>query len=216
MEGSETDLSQSRRDFWAVTSNKQLNFLQHVVTLMKPGARCAIVVPDNVLFEGGSGEIIRRRLLEHCTVHTLLRLPPGIFYAQGVKANVLFFDREKSRRDAPLWVYDLRTNKHFTLRQQQIQRSDFDEFVSCFRPGAQASRKPTWSEVNRDGRWRKFTQSELLARPKANLDVLWLREEESRSANQELPPPKELAASIANELRIALEHFQKATERLSQ
>ena len=126
-----------RDDFWATTSNKQLNFVQHVKTLLKPHGRCAIVVPDNVLFEGGAGETIRRKLLHECDVHTLLRLPTGLFYAQGVKANVLFFDR-KPAAETPwtkrLWIYDLRTNKHFTLKTNTLRREDLDEFVACYHP----------------------------------------------------------------------------------
>ncbi len=131
-----------RDDFWASTSNKQLNFLQHVRTLLKVEGTAAVVVPDNVLFEGGAGETIRRRLLHECNVHTLLRLPTGIFYAQGVKANVLFFDR-KPGSDTPwtkeLWIYDLRTNKHFTLKTRTLTRADLDDFFECYSTGSAAS-----------------------------------------------------------------------------
>lgn len=123
-----------RDDFWATTGNKQLNFLQHVRSLLKINGRAAIVLPDNVLFEGGAGEAIRKRLLHDCDVHTLLRLPTGIFYAQGVKANVLFFDR-KPASETPwtrtLWIYDLRTNQHFTLKTNTLTRADLDDFVRC-------------------------------------------------------------------------------------
>ena len=126
-----------RDDFWATTSNKQLNFLQHVRSLLTINGRAAIVLPDNVLFEGGAGETIRKRLLHDCDVHTLLRLPTGIFYAQGVKANVLFFDR-KPASETPwtrtLWIYDLRTNKHFTLKTNTLTRADLDDFVRCYNP----------------------------------------------------------------------------------
>jgi len=125
----------SRDDFWASTSNKQLNFLQHVFTILKQHGRAAVVVPDNVLFEGGAGETIRRELLKQADVHSLLRLPTGIFYAQGVKANVLFFDR-KPAQEKPwtqkLWIYDLRTNQHFTLKENTLKRSDLDDFVACY------------------------------------------------------------------------------------
>src|SRR5207244_6267651 len=150
------DLVVVRDDFWASTSNKQLNFLQTVKTLVRPGGRAAIVVPDNVLFEGGAGETVRRRLLHECDVHTLLRLPTRIFYAQGVKANVLFFDR-KPASETPwtrtLWVYDLRTNKHFTLKQNTLTRANLDDFVACYMPGERHKRTPTWSEENSSGRW---------------------------------------------------------------
>ena len=125
----------NRDDFWASTSNKQLNFLQHVFTILKQHGRAAIVVPDNVLFEGGAGETVRRQLLQQADVHTLLRLPTGIFYAQGVKANVLFFDRKPAAEKpwtTKLWIYDLRTNQHFTLKENPLERSDLDDFVACY------------------------------------------------------------------------------------
>jgi type I restriction enzyme M protein len=118
-----------RDDFWASTSNKQLNFVQHVRTLLKINGRAAVVVPDNVLFEGGAGETVRRKLLAECDVHTLLRLPTGVFYAQGVKANVLFFDKKPGAETAwtkQVWIYDLRTNKHFTLKTNPLGRADLE------------------------------------------------------------------------------------------
>ena len=135
------DTAYERQDFWTTTKNKQLNFLQHVKTLLKINGRCAIVVPDNVLFEGGAGETVRRNLLKQCDVHTLLRLPTGIFYAQGVKANVLFFDAKPAQEKpwtTKLWVYDLRTNMHFTQKTNPLKRSDLDEFVECYQPGEPA------------------------------------------------------------------------------
>src|SRR5207245_845319 len=168
-----------RDDFWTSTSNKQLNFVQHIKTILEIHGRAAVVVPDNVLFEGGAGETIRRKLLHECEVHTLLRLPTGIFYAQGVKANVLFFDR-KPASETPwtktLWVYDCRTNKHFTLRQNTLKRSDLDEFVACYLPGERHRRTPTWSEKIPDGRWRAYSYDELAARDKVSLDLFWLRD----------------------------------------
>src|SRR2546425_5641033 len=166
-----------RDDFWASTSNKQLNFVQHVKTLLKINGRAVVVVPDNVLFEGGAGETVRRKLLHECDVHTLLRLPTGIFYAQGVKANVLFFDR-KPGSEKPwtktVWVYDLRTNQHFTLKERPMTRADLDDFVACYRPGERHERKPTWSEKTPEGRWRAYGYEEILARDKLSLDLFWL------------------------------------------
>src|SRR5665811_647870 len=165
-----------RDDFIATTSNKQLNFLQHVKSILKVNGRAAVVVPDNVLFEGGAGETIRRDLLNTCDVHTLLRLPTGIFYAQGVKANVLFFDvRTGDERPwtKKLWIYDLRTNKHFTLKTRQLARSDLDEFVTCYNPENREDRAETWSQDNPDGRWRCYDYEQLVARDKANLDIFW-------------------------------------------
>ena len=143
-----------RDDFWTSTSNKQLNFIQHIKTILKIHGRAAVVVPDNVLFEGGAGETIRRKLLHECDVHTLLRLPTGIFYAQGVKANVLFFDR-KPASEKPwtekLWIYDLRTNRDFSLKQKPLTRADLDEFVACYHPENRHERQATWSEADPQG-----------------------------------------------------------------
>jgi type I restriction enzyme M protein len=200
-----------RDDFWASTSNKQLNFLQHVYTLLKQHGRAAIVVPDNVLFEGGAGETIRRKLLHDADVHTLLRLPTGIFYAQGVKANVLFFDR-KPAAEKPwterLWIYDLRTNKHFTLKESPLSRTDLNDFVACYHPGNRHDR--TESE-----RFRAFGHDDLIKRDKANLDIFWLKDESlEESAN--LPDPDVIAAEIVEDLEAALEQFSAIQEDLTK
>jgi type I restriction enzyme M protein len=200
----------ARPDFWTKTSNKQLNFVQHVKSLLKMHGRAAVVVPDNVLFEGGAGETVRRRLLHECDVHTLLRLPTGIFYAQGVKANVLFFDRKPGREKpwtSKVWVYDFRTNVHMTLKTKRLTRKDIDEFVECYKPGARDKRKATWSEKNPDGRWRAYTYAEIAARDKASLDLFWLRDE-SLEDSSSLPDPHVLAAEIAEDLRAALEEIE--------
>ena len=198
-----------RDDFLATTSNKQLNFLQHVKTLLKQNGRAAIVVPDNVLFEGGAGETVRRKLLHECEVHTLLRLPTGLFYAQGVKANVLFFDK-KPASETPwtkkLWIYDLRTNKHFTLKTNPLKREDLDEFVQCYNPENRHQRTPTWSDKNPDGRWRAYDYEELINRDKASLDIFWLRDE-SLEESDNLPDPDVLAQEIVEDLEAALEQF---------
>src|SRR5881397_3061606 len=160
-----------RDDFWASTSNKQLNFVQHVKTLLKINGRAAIVVPDNVLFEGGAGETVRKKLLQECDVHTLLRLPTGIFYAQGVKANVLFFDR-KPASEAPwtgqLWIYDYRTNQHFTLKQNPLRREHLDDFVAAYKAEARHER-------GESERFKRFSYEALLQRDKVSLDITWLR-----------------------------------------
>jgi type I restriction enzyme M protein len=205
------DLEVYREDFWATTKNKQLNFVQHVKTLLKINGRAAVVVPDNVLFEGGAGETVRRKLLHECEVHTLLRLPTGIFYAQGVKANVLFFDK-KPGSETPwtkeLWIYDLRTNKHFTLKTNSLARADLDDFVGCFNPSNRHQRSETWSESSPDGRWRRYTYDELVARDKASLDIFWLRDE-SLADSSNLPDPDVIAAEIIEELRAALDEFEQ-------
>jgi len=208
-ESSKESLVINRDDFWASTSNKQLNFLQHIFTILKQHGRAAVVLPDNVLFEGGAGETIRRELLKQADVHTLLRLPTGIFYAQGVKANVLFFDR-KPAQEKPwtqkLWIYDLRTNQHFTLKENTLKRSDLDDFVKCYRPKNRHERKET-------ERFKAFGYDELLKRDKVNLDIFWLKDDAlEESAN--LPAPEVIAQEIAEDLEAALEQFSTIAEDL--
>jgi len=202
-------LTVHRDDFWASTSNKQLNFLQHVFTILKQHGRAAIVVPDNVLFEGGAGETIRRKLLHQADVHTLLRLPTGVFYAQGVKANVLFFDRkpagEKPWTDR-LWIYDLRTNKHFTLKESPLQRGDLDDFVQCFQPANRHQRKEA-------ERFKSFSYEDLVKRDKVNLDIFWLKDE-SLEDSANLPAPDVIAQEIVQDLEAALEQFNTIADDL--
>jgi type I restriction enzyme M protein len=204
-------LTYERQDFWATTSNKQLNFLQHVKTLLKINGKAAIVVPDNVLFEGGAGETVRRKILHECDVHTLLRLPTGIFYAQGVKANVLFFDR-KPASEKPwtekLWIYDLRTNKHFTLKTSTLAYKDLEDFIACYNPKNPHERKET-------ERFKTFTYNELTQRDKANLDIFWLKDE-SQEDTDNLPAPDIIAAEIAENLESALEQFNSIIEELKE
>lgn len=201
----------NRDDFWASTSNKQLNFLQHIFTILKQHGKAAVVLPDNVLFEGGAGETIRRALLKQADVHTLLRLPTGIFYAQGVKANVIFFDR-KPAQEKPwtekLWIYDLRTNKHFTLKENTLKRTDLDDFVKCYNPRNRHNRKEA-------ERFKAFTYEELLKRDKVNLDIFWLKDE-SLEDSANLPPPDEIAEEIVEDLEAALEQFSAVLEDLQK
>jgi type I restriction enzyme M protein len=200
-----------RDDFWASTSNKQLNFLQHVKTLLQINGRATIVVPDNVLFEGGSGETVRRKLLHECDVHTLLRLPTGVFYAQGVKANVLFFDRRAGSERAAttkLWIYDLRTNLHFTLKTDPLRREHLDDFVVSYNPDNRHQRKES-------ERFRAFDYEEVVKRDKANLDIFWLRDE-SLEDTKNLPPPGVIAAEIVEDLQAALDQFAQVAADLGQ
>jgi type I restriction enzyme M protein len=204
-------LTYERQDFWATTSNKQLNFLQHVKTLLKINAKAAIVVPDNVLFEGGSGETVRRKLLHECDVHTLLRLPTGIFYAQGVKANVLFFDRRpasETPQTDKLWIYDLRTNRSFTLKTNQLRHEDLKDFIKCYNPENRHERKETEC-------FKPFTYAELTQRDKSNLDITLLKDE-SLEDTANLPDPEIIAAEIAENLESALEQFNSIIEELRQ
>ena len=209
-EAEKQSLAVHRDDFWASTSNKQLNFVQHVFSILKQHGRAAVVVPDNVLFEGGAGETVRRALLKQADVHTLLRLPTGIFYAQGVKANVLFFDRkpanDKKAWTDKLWIYDLRTNQHFTLKENPLKREHLDEFVACFHPANRHERQE-------NERFKAFGYDELAKRDKLNLDIFWLKDDLLEdSAN--LPHPDVIAQEIVEDLRAALEQFEALTEGL--
>ena len=202
-------ISYERNDFWTTTSNKQLNFVQHVASLLKIDGRAAVVVPDNVLFEGGAGETVRKRLLKSYDVHTLLRLPTGIFYAQGVKANVLFFDR-KVASETPwttkLWIYDLRTNQHFTLKTNPLRLDDLREFVTSYNAENRHLREES-------ERFKAFPYDELVARDKTNLDIFWLKDE-SLEDTENLPDPDVLASEIVENLQAALEQFQGIVEEL--
>ncbi len=203
-----------RDDFCATTSNKQLNFVQHVKTLLKQNGRAAVVIPDNVLFEGGVGETVRRELLKVCDVHTLLRLPTGLFYAQGVKANVLFFDKKPASitpRTRQLWIYDLRTNQHFTLKTNPLKRKDLEEFVIQYNPENRFARKATWSEDNLEGRWRAYDYEELVNRDKASLDIFWLKDD-SLEESDNLPEPDVIGLEIIEDLEAALEQFKLIIE----
>lgn len=204
------DLVYVRNDFWASTSNKQLNFVQHVKTLLKINGRAAVVVPDNVLFEGGAGATVRRKLLQECEVHTLLRLPTGIFYRPGVKANVLFFDRRAASETAwtkNLWIYDFRTNQHFTLKTKPLRREYLDDFVQAYNP-------PNRHERTETERLRSFSYDELITRDDANLDIFWLRDE-SLEHSDSLPAPEVLAAEIIEDLQAALDQFAQVAAGLA-
>jgi len=204
-------LTYERQDFWATTSNKQLNFVQHVKTILKVHGKCAIVVPDNVLFEGGAGETVRRKLMDECEVHTLLRLPTGIFYAQGVKANVLFFDRKPAQEKAwteKLWIYDLRTNQHFTLKENPLKFEHLTDFIKCYNPKNRHKRKET-------DRFKPFTYEQILERDKVSLDIFWLKDE-SLEDSENLPAPEVLAQEIAENLEAALEQFRGIYEALGE
>lgn len=199
-----------RDDFWTTTSNKQLNFLQHITTLLKINGKAAVVVPDNVLFEGGSGETIRRRLLNDFNLHTILRLPTGIFYAQGVKANVLFFDKKPASEDAhtdAVWYYDLRTNKHFTLKRNPLTYDDLEDFIECYKPGNRKEREES-------ERFKKYEYEELIERDKVNLDIFWL-EDDSIQNVEDLPEPEVLADDITENLQAALDQFRQIQDDLA-
>lgn len=171
----------TRDDFTFPTSNKQLNFLQHIYRSLKTNgkARAAVVLPDNVLFADGDGERIRLDLMDKCNLHTILRLPTGIFYAQGVKTNVLFFTRGKTDKHntKEVWIYDLRNDMPSFGKTNPLKTEDFDDFVECYADGDLSKRKETYSEENPNGRWRKFTIEDILARDKTSLDITWMKAE---------------------------------------
>jgi type I restriction enzyme M protein len=211
------DLTYNRQDFWATTSNKQLNFVQHIRTLLKSDGRAAVVVPDNVLFEGGAGETVRKKLLETTELHTILRLPTGIFYKQGVKANVIFFDNKPANKDPwtkEVWIYDFRTNIHFTLKKNPLKVEDLDEFIKCYNPENWHKREETWNaETNPDGRWRRFSYEDIISRDKTSLDITWIKDK-SLADLDNLPDPDELANDIVENIEAALESFREIMSKL--
>ena len=217
-EQEEEDLVYNRQDFWTTSSNKQLNFLQHINTLLKATGKAAVVVPDNVLFEGGAGETIRKKLLETCDLHTILRLPTGIFYKPGVKANVIFFNKRPAspeRQTKEVWFYDLRTNLHFTLKQHPMTYEDLKDFIQCYHPENRYERHETWSQDNPDGRWRRFTAEEILNRDKTSLDIFWIKDKALADLDN-LPAPVELAEDILENLQSAMDEFSELLDALKQ
>lgn len=201
-----------RDDFIVETGNKQLNFLQHIMSVLKPNGSAAVVLPDNVLFEGGAGETLRRRLLDEFDLHTILRLPTGIFYSQGVKANVLFFERMPAgtrEGTQATWVYDLRTNMKFTLKERTLARSDMADFIDAFRL------KSKFHERRESERFKSFDRAALFARDKLNLDISWLKDENATDPDS-LPPPDEIAADIVDQLEEALSRFRKVAKALAK
>ncbi len=211
------DLSYNRQDFWATTSNKQLNFLQHIKTLLKINGEAAVVMPDNVLFEGGAGETVRKELLKTADLHTILRLPTGIFYAHGVKANVLFFDNKPASKNPwtkEVWVYDYRTNIHHTLKKNPMKMNDLKDFIKCYKTSNRNKRKETYSEKDPEGRWRRFSYEEIIARDKTNLDIFWLKDK-SLADLDNLPEPDILASEIIENIEAGLESFKTIKESLN-
>lgn len=208
-QSSKEQLSYEREDFWATTSNKQLNFLQHISTILKIDGRAAVVLPDNVLFEAGKGEVVRKKLLQQFNVHTILRLPTGIFYAQGVKANVVFFEKRKASEEPwtkEVWYYDLRTNIHFTLKERPLSAKDLEDFIESYNAEDLSARKET-------GRFKKFTYEELIKRDNTNLDIFWIKDD-SLVDLENLPEPEILLEEIIDNLKNALEEFESVREEL--
>jgi type I restriction enzyme M protein len=213
------ELTYNRQDFWATTSNKQLNFLQHICAMLKTTGQAAVVLPDNVLFEGGAGEIVRKKLMEKTELHTILRLPTGIFYANGVKANVLFFDNRAASKEVAtkdVWYYDYRTNIHHTLKRKPLRLEDLKEFIELYKSGERHKRRETWDEEkNPQGRWRKYSHAELIARDKTSLDLFWLKDD-SLTDLDNLPEPDILAETIIDNIEAGLASFRAVAEKLGK
>lgn len=215
-EQEDEDLVYNRQDFWTTSSNKQLNFIQHINTILKATGKAAVVLPDNVLFEGGAGETIRKKLLETTDLHTILRLPTGIFYKPGVKANVLFFDKRPASPEMQtkeVWIYDLRTNMHFTLKQHPMTDADLKDFIKCYNPKNRYDREETWSVDNPDGRFRKYSITDILNRDKTSLDIFWIKDK-SLADLDNLPSLDELAGDIIENLQSALDSFKELQAQL--
>ena len=207
----------NRQDFVATTANKQLNFLQHIKTLLNLTGEAAVVLPDNVLFEGGAGETVRKELLKTTELHTILRLPTGIFYAQGVKANVLFFDNKPASKDPwtkEVWIYDYRSNISHTLKKNPMTSEHLKDFVKLYNPENRNKRTETWSETNPEGRWRKFTYSEIIERDKTNLDIFWIKDK-SLTDLDNLPDPDVLANEIIENIEAGLNSFKEIMETIN-
>jgi len=213
------ELTYNRQDFWASTSNKQLNFVQHIHTMLKTTGQAAVVVPDNVLFEGGAGETVRKKLMETMELHTVLRLPTGIFYANGVKANVLFFDNHTAAKKPwtkDIWFYDYRTNVHHTLKRKPMRMEDLADFINCYNPANRHDRAETWNEDSSpEGRWRKYAYKDVMARDKTSLDITWLKDK-SLTDLDNLPEPDILAEEIIENIEAGLNSFREVLVGLGQ
>jgi type I restriction enzyme M protein len=213
------DLVYNRQDFWASTSNKQLNFLQHIRTMLKTTGQAAVVLPDNVLFEAGAGETVRKKMLENTDLHTILRLPTGIFYANGVKANVLFFDNKPASKDPwtkEIWFYDYRTNIHHTLKRKPMRMEHLADFLACYNPTNRHKRQETYNaESAPEGRWRKFSYDEIVSRDKTSLDIFWIKDR-SLSDLDNLPDPKDLAEDIVENIEAGLNNFRSVLAALGK
>lgn len=240
------DLTYNRPDFWATTSNKQLNFVQHIRSLLKPHGQAAVVVPDNVLFEGGAGETVRKRLLQTTDLHTVLRLPTGIFYANGVKANVLFFDNKPASKDPwtkEVWFYDYRTNVHHTLKKNPLKLEHLQDFITCYNPQNRHLRKETWSaDLQPSGtagaatlRQAQGDNAAATAQPATSPEGRWRKysyeeitardktslditwlKDKSLAGLDNLPDPDVLAEEIAENLESALASFREIIAQLKR
>lgn len=212
--------SYTRQDFIATTSNKQLNFVQHIKSMLKVGGQAAVVLPDNVLFEGNAGEVIRQNLLKTCDLHTILRLPSGIFYAQGVKANVLFFEKRPTSdtvHTKEVWVYDYRTNIHHTLKQNPLKESDLDDFVACYNPEDRHKRTETYNaESNPEGRWRKYSYEDIINRDKTSLNMSWIKSTDETETEMTLAELLSFWKEKSNSISQSLESLESILGNINE
>jgi len=212
------DLTYNRQDFCVTASNKQLNFIQHIRTMLKTDGKVAVVLPDSLLYEGDVGESVRKKLLEGSNLHTILRLPTGIFYKQGVKANVLFFDSKPASKETwtkKVWFYDFRTKIHFTLKINPLKREDLTDFITCYNPENINKRKETYHpETKAEGRWRKCNYRETVERDKTSLDITWIKDK-SLTGLDKLPDPDAIAEEIIENLQSGIEGFKEIILNLS-
>ncbi|WP_319540958.1 class I SAM-dependent DNA methyltransferase [uncultured Pseudodesulfovibrio sp.] len=211
------DFVYNRQDFWVTTGNKQLNFVQHIRSMLKSTGKAAVVVPDNVLFEGGGGETVRKELLKTTNLHTILRLPTGIFYAHGVKANVIFFENKEASKKPwtkDIWFYDYRTNVHHTLKRKPLRYGDLLPFIECYKAQDKHNLEHTWAEYsNPEGRFRKYTYDEIMSRDKTSLDIFWLKDA-SLADLDNLPEPEVLAEEIVESIEASLVNFKNVLSAL--
>jgi len=211
------DMNYNRQDFWETNSNKQLNFLQHIKTILKINGEAAVVLPDNLLFEVGSGEEVRKQLIKTTELHTILRLPIGIFYAPCVKANVLFFSNKPASKEAwtkDIWFYDYRTKIHHTPKKRTMTMQHLEDFINLYNSENLAKRIETWSEGNKEGRWRKYSYEDIIARDKTSLDIFWIKDK-SLTDLDNLPDPDILANEIIENIESGLSSFKEITESIN-
>jgi len=207
-----------RSEFLAMTSNKALNFLQHIKTILKRTGSAAVIVPDGILFEGGAAEVVRVQLLKTTNLHTILRLPTGIFSAESVKTHVLFFDNKpqaKTPWTQSIWFYDYRTNIQHSFRKNPLQSDCLAEFVSCYHAKNRSQCKAAWGVQNPTGRWKKIDYTEIMARDKCNLDVIWLKDN-TRIDPDTLPHPTKIVGDVVDELTLTLKKFSIIQKTLMQ
>lgn len=207
-----SNISAMRQDFYAETNNNQLNFLQHIMLMLKNGGRASVVLPDNVLFEDGAGEKIRQKLLEDFNLHTILRLPTGIFYAGGVKANVLFF--EKGTPTKEIWFYDYRNGIKHTKVTNPMKREHLENFVICYHADDMTKREQTWSEENPNGRWRKFSIEEIKERKNLTLDISWIKIDNDEYQEYDISELFDLIKEKSKNIQSAVQELEQLLKEL--